>query len=172
VAACHDGDNLGAAIFGQLQRCRADRAGCAVDQDPVARFQCEMLDGGICVKGAFADDSLIEAQIRGHKRDQPGFGHAEVFCLCAVIPERAHSEYAVSGLEQAGRCANRFDCPGEIHAENRSSRRPAAGQQPDDCRVKELAAIAPVDRRSMDPHQHLVRSGHRLRNVAHLDHAR
>ena len=101
VAACHDRGNLGAAILGELKRCRADRAGCAVDQDPVAGFQGEMLDGRICVEGAFADDRLIEAQIRGHVRDRPGFGHAEVFRLGAVIPGPAHSEDAVSGLEQA-----------------------------------------------------------------------
>jgi hypothetical protein len=89
-----------------------------------------MLDDRICVKGAFADDSLIEAQIRGHVRDRPGFGHAEIFRLGAVIPGRAHSENAVSGLEQAGGRANGFDGSGEIQAEDVSSRSPGAGQQP------------------------------------------
>jgi hypothetical protein len=130
-----------------------------------------MFDDRIGVKGAFADDGLIEAEIRGHLRDRPGFGHAEIIRMGTVIPERAHSENAVSGLEPAGRCANCFDCPGEIQAENLSSRSPGAGQQPYECRVKELAAIGPVDRRGMDPHQHLVRSGHRRRDVAYLDHA-
>jgi len=45
VAACHDRDNLGAAILGQLKRGRSDRAGGAVNQDPVAGSQSEMFDG-------------------------------------------------------------------------------------------------------------------------------
>ena len=134
-------------------------------------FQGEMLDRRICVKGAFADNSLIEAQVRGHARDRPGFGHAEILRLGAVIFERAHSENAVSGLEQAGRRANGFDCSGEIHAEDVSPRSPAAGQQPRERRMQELAAIGPVDRRGVDPDQHVARSGHRLWNVAYLDHA-
>jgi hypothetical protein len=130
-----------------------------------------MFDDRVGVKGAFADDSLVEAQIRGHVRDRPCFGHAEMFRLGAVLPERAHSKNAVSGLEQAARRANGFDCSGEIHTEDVSSRSPGAGQQPYECRVKEFAAIGPVDRRGMDPDQHLVRSGHRRRHVAYLDHA-
>ena len=102
MTACHDRDNLRAAIFGELKRCRADRAGRAIDQDPVAGFQGEMFDDRIGVKGAFADDSLIEAEIRGHLRDRPGFGHAEILRLGAVIPGRAHPENAVARLERHG----------------------------------------------------------------------
>jgi integrase len=71
-------------------------------------------------------------------RDRPGFGHAEILRLGAVILGRAHSENAVPGLEQAGRRANGFDGSGEIQAEDVSSRSPGAGQQPYQCRVKEL----------------------------------
>jgi hypothetical protein len=78
---------------------------------------------------------------------------------------------AVSRLEQAGPHANGLDRAGEIHPEDVSPRSPAAAQQPHECRVKELAAIGPVDRRGMDPDQHLARSGHRRRDVAYLDHA-
>jgi len=171
MSARHDRDDLRAAIFGELKRCRADRAGRAVDQDPVAGLQGEMLDDRMGVKGAFADDGLIEAEIRGHLRDRPGFGHAQILRLGAVIPERAHPENAVPGLEQAGRRANGFDGTGEIQAEDVSPRPPGAGQQPHDCRMKELAAIGPVDRRGMDPDQHLLRSGHPRGDIAHLDHA-
>ena len=41
-------------------------------------------------------------------------GPGEVLRKGAVIPERAHSVYRVARLESAGRCANGFDCPGEI----------------------------------------------------------
>src|ERR1700682_3280295 len=130
----------------------------------MAGFHGEMLDDGIRVKGAFADDSLIETQIRGHTRDRPGFGHAEILRLGAVFPERAHSENALSGLEQAGRRANGFDGSGEIQAEDVSSRPPGAGQQPYESRVKKLAAIGPVDRRGMDPGQNLAPSGRQRRD--------
>jgi len=130
-----------------------------------------MLNGRIRVKGAFADDSLIEAQIRRHVSDRPGFGHAEKFRLSAVISGRAHSENAVSWLEHADRRANGFDYSREIHAEDGSPRSPAAVQEPDKGREAEFAAIGPVDRGGMDPDQHLVRSGHRRGNVAYLDHS-
>lgn len=141
MAARYDRGNLGAAIFGELKRCRADCAGCAVDQDLVAGFQAEMLDSRIRVKGAFADDSLIEAQIRRHVSDRPGLAHAEIFRLGTVIPGRAHSKNMVSRLEHAGRRANSFDCSGEIHAEDGSSRSRGAVQQPDEDGEEEFAAI-------------------------------
>ena len=51
------------------------------------------VEGG-AVKGGFADHRLIEAEIRGHRRDRPGFSHAEISRLGAVIPEGARSVYA------------------------------------------------------------------------------
>jgi hypothetical protein len=138
----------------------------------VAGLAAELFDARIGVEGAFAQDSLIEAQIPWHRGDRPGFGHAEIFRLGAVIPGRAHSENAVAGPEQADGGANGGDRSGEIHAEDVASRSPGTAQQPDQNRVKELAAIAPVDARGMDPDQPLVRSRHRRRDIAQRDRAR
>jgi hypothetical protein len=76
----------------------------------------------------------------------------------------------VSRLEHAGRRANSFDCSGEIHAEDGSSRSRGAVQQPDEDGEEEFAAIGPVDRRGMNPDQYLIQSGHRGGDVANLDH--
>ena len=167
-----DRRHLGAIGLRELHCRRADGAGRAVDEDPVARLEAERLQIRVRIPGSLADHGLAEARTRRHGSDRPLFGHAEIFGMRAVDVRR-QAEDAIARLERRDARADRLDLPGEVHAEDRALRPAEPREEPDEKRVgSEHAAIGPADRRRMDPDQDLARFWFRFRHLPDLQDVR
>ena len=180
-AAAHPGHVCPEVAAGKLHCVCADRAGCAVDQDLLPRLNLTLLQtapGGLARAGDRR--GLLEGEIGRFERQHPVFGQAFVFGVAAEIDGEGGGEDRVAGLEAGHLLADRFDLPGQLHAQDVT---PGSAPPQDQPRHDLLPArdgqveaahdrVANGDGRGIDFHQHFVVTRRRLGNIRQPQHFR
>ena len=168
VPGVADGRDVGAEVPGQLHGRRPDGSGGTVDEDAPPFPKVRLAEARQREARSVADGSgLVERHAGRHVRQRGALPDADKLGVRAVGPG---AEDMVADLELDHGGAHCRDLARELHAQDPMVRSAEAGEEA--ARVEfgaSEAAVGPVDRRGVDPDEHLVVLRHRPSDLFHSE---
>jgi hypothetical protein len=150
----------------QLDRGRADGAGRAVDQDPLAGLEASAGEAGMGEDEAIAHrGAVVEGHALGHRGDG-GLLARHLELRVGTEGPLVHAEHPVTDREAGDPLADRLDDACELVAQDPLARAPQTREGAHDDRVAgEEPPVGAVDARAVHPHEQLARARGRIGDV-------